>query len=318
MLLRLHPEGFPRQPKPTAMTFSSFLPFRSQALPNGRGLCCWHPCGTLKMPVLRRVAEVRPVGAIGVGCCRGRGPPTSPVPVPISGALAHHNWARRSPGLSRRVSPTSHHHLFLSSLQVNGCRSSPVYEQDLTPRQPTSSGTAEPGTTWHLPQDAAARSGTPFSSCFSGTFWQGAGWQRGEVPPVPAGKQLCLTYFNLPINYLFSQFIEGKPCHQAPWMLAGLGRGSHPHRSSCRSWLCCCPGHEVTRGPEELNAITRRARIQVSHYIGTSVASGHKSLYWIVTGYKAPARLSPGLSMPRGHLLPSRSISLVLGGDFLE
>lgn len=131
-------------------------------------------------------------------------------------------------------------------------------------------------------------------------------------------REAALTYFNLPINYLFSQFIEGKPCHQAPWMLAGLGRGSHPHRSSCRSWLCCCPGHKVTRGPEELNAITRCARIQVSHYIGTSVASGHKSLCRVVTGCKAPAWLSPGLSMPRGHLHPSRSISLVLGGDFLD
>lgn len=48
--------------------------------------------------------------------------------------------------MTRRVSPTSHHPLFLSSLQANSCRSSPGCEQDPTPRQPTSSGTAEPGT----------------------------------------------------------------------------------------------------------------------------------------------------------------------------
>lgn len=269
MLLCLHPEGFPRRPEPTLMTFSSFLPFCSQAAPNGRGFCRRHPRGTLKTLVWRRAAEVRPVGAIGIGCCRGGGPPTSPVRVPISGALTHHYQARRSLGVSRHMSPTSHPHLFLSSLQANGCRSSLVYERDPTPRQPTSSGTAEPGTTWHVPQDAVAGRGTPFSSCFSATsFWQGAGWQRGEAPPIPAGKQLCLKFFNLSINYLFSWFIEGEPCRQAPWMLAGLGRGSHPHRSSRRSWLCCCPGHEVTQGPEELNAIiTQRARIQVSHYI---------------------------------------------------
>lgn len=153
--------------------------------------------------------------------------------------------------------------------EANGCRSSPGYEQDPTPRQPTSSGTAEPGTTRHLPQDAVASRGTLFLSCFSGTsFWQGAGWQREKAPPVLAGKRLWLKSFNLPINYLFSWFIEGEPHRQTPWMLAGLGRGSCPHRSSHRSRLCCCPRHEVTWGPEELNAITRRARIQVSHYIG--------------------------------------------------
>lgn len=87
---------------------------------------------------------MRLVGAIRVGCCQGGEPPPSPVPMPISGALTHRNRARRSPRVSR---PSSHHHLFLSSLQANGCRSSPVYEQDPTLRQPTSSGTAESGTT---------------------------------------------------------------------------------------------------------------------------------------------------------------------------
>lgn len=37
-----------------------------------------------------------------------------------------------------------------------------------------------------------------------------------------------------------------------------------------------------------------------------------------VTGGKATAQLSPDLPVLRTHLHPSRSIPLVLGGDFLE
>lgn len=87
MLLHPHPKGFPWWLILISMTFSSFLPFCSQAALFGRGLCRRHPCGTLKMPVWRRVAEVRLLGAIRVGCCRGGESPSSLVHVSISDAL---------------------------------------------------------------------------------------------------------------------------------------------------------------------------------------------------------------------------------------
>ncbi|XP_039243474.1 uncharacterized protein LOC113999733 [Pipra filicauda] len=80
--------------------------------------------------------------------------------------------------------------------EANDCRSSPGCEEFPISRsrdQPTCSGTGEPGTTWHLPQDAVSRHGTtPFSSHFSGTpFGQGAAWEyashsRQEFPQEAA------------------------------------------------------------------------------------------------------------------------------------
>lgn len=70
-------------------------------------------------------------------------------------------------------------------------------------------------------------------------------------------------------------------------MLAGLGRGSHPHQSSCRSQLCCLsrPRGDV---PSRDVPIPRSATL-----LGTRMSSGLQSSspHWDVTGHKAPPEL---------------------------
>lgn len=131
---------------------------------------------------------MRPVGAVGVGCCRDGGPSASLVP--ISAALTHWDQARRSPGgvqtCVTHLPPSLY--FFLSSLQANGCRSNPVYERTPIPRQPHQLRNRRAG------HDLAPTSGHRGQTrhpllilvfFFGTSFWQRAGWQRGEASSIP-------------------------------------------------------------------------------------------------------------------------------------
>lgn len=133
--------------------------------------------------------------------------------------------------------------------------------------------------TWHLPQDAMSRHGTPISSSFfSGmSFGHGIAWQRGKTPLVLWGSSFVWKSFKL-TNKLPFQLVLLKESPAATSLDARGAGKSFPFPSILR----CCPGHEGTGGPEVVQ----------SHQVTFPTSR------WRCKGCKAPTALIPPFQEP--------------------